>query len=285
MSGKILKILANDINGNVDDRKVVVFCAFKHSKYMNNYVVFAFEDELGQNKLCFGSAHLKKNSLVTFAVKNDIKTYIDQFLFEYENNNLIDFEILNIEQMEKAELVSYNSCDYDKIQMLYDISIPKIENKEIDEIVDAKFDLKTTILYILLVLLILLAIGITLVYLYPERFFTGNEELKCINKIYDKKLELYYDIEKDVKFNMNSKLKSIDVVLTYTFLDSNKYYEFRDNEKHLEYFNEGDSYKYNDDNLQLKIFYKENSVVDDYEEMLSYLEKEGFSCELLNDVG
>ena len=45
MMGKILKVSANDVYGKVDERKVVVFSVFEHTKYMNNYVIFAFDGE------------------------------------------------------------------------------------------------------------------------------------------------------------------------------------------------------------------------------------------------
>ena len=131
--------------------------------------------------------------------------------------------------------------------------------------------------------MILLGVFITIVYLYPDKFFTGNEELLCTNKIYDKKLEMYYDIDRNIKFDNKSKLESIDVLVVYTFLDNVMYDEFKNSDRHLEYFNNVDTYKYVDENLQLRLVYKEDSVIDDYEEMLSYLNKEGYSCELIDE--
>lgn len=275
MMGKVLKISANDINGNVDDRRVVVFCAFVHTKYMNNYVIFAFEGEYGKKKLCFGSVHLKQDSLVIFSVKDEIRTYIEEFLNEYENDKVENFKLLDIRNVSKVDLISYNEMDYDKLEMLDNKSIEK-EAIVLEE--EKKTDMKTTVLYILLVLLILLAIGISLVYFYPDKFLVGNKSLSCTNRLYDKKLGLYYDVVRDIKFNDNDKLESISVELIYTFLDSNEYYEFKDNEKHLNYFKYNGSYKYIDDGLKLRIVYQDSSVVDDYEEMVSYLDKEGYSC-------
>ena len=77
MAGKILKIVSNDLYGNVDERKIVVFACFLHTKYMNNYVVFSFLGEYDKKKICYGSVHIKDNSLVIFSVKNNVKKYID----------------------------------------------------------------------------------------------------------------------------------------------------------------------------------------------------------------
>ena len=42
MAGKVLKVVSNDLYGNVDDRILSIYACFKHIKYMNNYVVFTF---------------------------------------------------------------------------------------------------------------------------------------------------------------------------------------------------------------------------------------------------
>ena len=51
MNGKILKIVNNDLYGNVDDREIVVFASFVHKKYMNRYVIFTYKDDYEKKKL------------------------------------------------------------------------------------------------------------------------------------------------------------------------------------------------------------------------------------------
>lgn len=275
MTGKILKMGLNDLNGNSDERKVVVFAAFEHIKYMNNYAIFAFEGEYGKNKLCYGSIHIKDNSLIVFSVSNEVKKYIDQFIEEYMSSKLVDFKILDINEIEKVEMVSYSEMNYDKLQLLDDKSIirvtPKNDNNKSE-------DSKPVFLYILVFILILFGIGLTLLYLYPDMFAIKYKELVCTNNLYDEDMMLNYDIDKDIKFDRNDKVVSIDVIKNYTFLDSNSYYEFKENDRHLEYFNSGEGYKYLDVGLNLRVFYKEKSVIDDYDEMLGYLKREGFNC-------
>jgi len=274
MTGKILKIVSNDLYGNVDERKVVVFASFVHTKYMNNYVIFSFLGEYGKNKLGYGSIHLKDDSLVIFSVKEDIKKYIDEFLVEYTSDKIENFELLDISKIEKVELVSYNEMEYDKLQMLEDKSITKVVNTN-----EVKIKEKQPIFfYILIFILVLFAIGLTILYLYPDMFTIKYKELVCTDNLYDNKLMLNYDIDKDIKFDKKDMVKSIDVVKTYTFLDSNSYYEFKDSNKFQEYFTDGEGYKYIDEGLMLRLFYQENSVIDDYDEMLVYMKREGFNC-------
>jgi len=272
--GKILKVVSNDLYGNVDERKAVIFACFNHIKYMNNYVVFSFLGEYGKNKLGYGSVHLKGESLVIFSFKKDIKKYIDEFLLEYTSDEIKNFEILDISMMEKVELVSYNEMDYDKLQLLDDKSIVKVV-KNNEEYVKEK---KPILIYILLFILVLSAIGLTILYLYPEMFTIKYRELECTGNLYDNKLMLNYDIDKNIKFDKDNKVLDIDVVKTYTFLDSKSYYEFKDENKFQEYFINGEGYKYIDEGLMLRLFYQEDSVIDDYDEMLVYMKREGFNC-------
>lgn len=273
MAGKILRIASNDLYGNVDERKVVVFAAFCHTKYMENYVIFSFLGEYNKNKLCYGSVHLKDDSLVIFSVKDSIKKYIDSFVEEYTSDKVKDFSILDIDKIEKVELVSYSQMDYDKLQELEDKSIAKVAQVN-TEVVGKK----PVFLYILISLLVILAISLTVLYLYPSLFSIKYKELVCSSHVYDNRMLLYYDIDKDIKFDKDDTVESIDVVKTYTFLDSDAYYTFKNEDKQFEYFRNAESYKYIDDGLRLKIFLKEDSVIDDYNEMLTYLNREGFKC-------
>ena len=272
MAGKVLKIVSNDLYGNVDDRKVVVFASFCHTKYMNNYVIFAFLGEYDKKKLFYGSLHMKNDSLVIFSVKDNVKKYIEEFVDEYLNDNVNTFEILEMDNIEKVELVSYSEMDYDKLELLDEKSIPKLE------VLEEVKENKPVFLYVLLFILILSSVGITVVYLNPELFVVKYKQLLCSNSLYDKKLKLNYDMEYNVKFGEEDKLVSIDVSKVYKFLDSNVYYDFKDNNRHEEYFKNGEAYKFMDDGLQLKIMYKEDSVIDYYDEMLEYLKREGFNC-------
>ena len=75
----------------------VVFACFEHTKYMNNYAIFSFLGEYDKKKLCYGSIHMKKDSVVIFSVKDIVKPYIDEFINEYENNKIENFknQVLN----------------------------------------------------------------------------------------------------------------------------------------------------------------------------------------------
>ena len=163
MNGKILKISSNDLYGNVDDRKVAVFAAFNHLKYMNKYVIFTYEEEFDKKKLYYGSVHLKNNSLVVFSVNESTKKYIDTFIDGYLTNTLDpkEYQIIDISNIEKAELVSYKEKDFDKLNELDKLSIMRIEENP-EETTSNK---KNIFLYFLLIIMIILLGGVTYLYL------------------------------------------------------------------------------------------------------------------------
>jgi len=272
MSGKVLKVSSNDLYGNADDRVVRVYACFCHTKYMNNYVVFSFEGNT--EKLYYGSIHLKANSLVVFAVKDNVKKFIIEFVDEFMNGKLNNYKILDINNMTKVELVSYSETEYDKLLLLDEKSIHRLVSKE-DVIVKEK---KPIFIYLLIIILVLFGLGITLLYFKPELFVIKYKGLDCIGNIYDNDMGLYYDIEKNIVFDTDDKLEKIDVIRTYTFLDSESYDEFKNNDSQNQYFTNGEGYKYIDSEFKFKVFYQEKTVIDDYEEMLVYLKGEGFNC-------
>lgn len=275
MNGKILKISSNDLYGNVDDREVVVFAAFNHTKYMNKYIIFSFKDEYNKNKLYYGSVHLKDNSLVIFAISNNNTPYIDKFITDYLNNTIDnnEYEIIDISKYEKVEIVSYNDKDFDKLDDLDKISIAR-ENEE-DTVKTSK---KPVFLYIILLILIIFLAGITYLYLNPDAFTVELKTLNCTKEDYNNKVELKYTIERTIKFNKDDKVDEINVIESYQFLDEESYIDFKSNNKQAKYFNIKGTYKYSDEDMKLKLIYNDTSIIENYDEMKTYLNREGYTC-------
>ncbi len=276
MSGKVLKISSNDLYGNVDDRRLSVFAAFNHLKYMNRYVIFAFTDEFNKKELCYGSIHIKTNSIVIFNTDEANLTFIEPFIEQYLTGNVDskEYEIIDISKMEKVELVSYSKKEYDKLTELDNISIKKEIVTETEEPKNKK-----GFLWFLLIILIALLIGVTYIYFNPSVLDVELKELVCTTNEYNDEAEIPYTKEKDIKFNKQDNFKKIDTTETYKFKDDETYFEFKNGEQENIYFNVKGEYKYDDDNLELKIFYEEDSVLENYEDIKRYLEKEGYTCQ------
>ena len=277
MNGKILKIASNDLYGNATDRTVSVFAAFNHLKYMNKYVIFSYTDELDKKILHCGSIHLKSNALVIFEVNKEVLPYIDTFVEQYLDNKLDDkeYEIIDLSNISKVELVSSSSFEFEKVHELDNMSI----KKEIDINESENGKKKPVFLYFLLFIMIILLIGVTYLYFNPDMFDIPLKELKCDSEMFNNKLDMKYIKELDIKFDKNDRPKTINGIDTYVFLDNDSYQTFKNSDKQNEYFNKKGEYKYNDNLLQLKIFYTEETVIDNYDELFSYLKQEGYTCQ------
>ena len=276
MNGKILKISSNDLYGNVDERQVVVFACFNHIKYMNKYVLFTFLGEYNKKKLYYGSVHVKDDSLIIFSVKNDVTNYINTFIDEYMQGriNTNEYQIMNISSINKVVLVSYSEMNFDKLSELDALSIKKEVPKEILQ----EKEKKPIFLYFVLIVLILLLVGITYFYINPEVFQVKYKSLECTQEKYNDDLMMEYVEKRTVTFDKKDKIDKIEVIDIYTFLDEEEYVLFRDNEKQNEYFKVDGTFKYNDNSLELRIIYQDSSIIDSYDEIKGYFEKEGYDC-------
>ena len=273
MNGKILKVSSNDLYGNTDDREVVVFAGFNHLKYMNRYVIFAFQDKYSENKLCYGSVHLKKDSLVTFSINDN--SVITEFIKQYLENNLNtqEYEIIDISNISKVELVSYSEMEFDKLNELDALSIKREIQTETED-----NNKKHSFLYFLLFVMLLLLGAIIYVHFNPDVLKVKLKTINCTMDSYNHKIELKYKSNVDITFNKDEKLRKIDKIDIYTFTNRDMYNDFKDNNKQNEYFNITGGYKYNDELLELRIIHEENLIIDSYQEVLEYFKKEGYSC-------
>lgn len=275
MTGKKLKISNNDLYGNQDERQVAAFVCFNHLKYMNNYVIFSFVGEYDKNILYYGSIHLKTNSLVIFAVKENEKVYIDTFREQFLTNTIDpkEYQIIDISQIEKVELVSFTEVPYDKISILDNLTIPKSMTKKQEETKESK----PVFLYFLLIVLIAFLSFITYLKFNPN-IIPEPKVLTCTNNFYNQELKMNYEEIRKVLFNPNGTINKIDVTNTYTFSDEETYLDFKNNDKETEYFKKINNFEYLDDTLSINIYYEESTIIETYDDMYNYLKKEGYEC-------
>lgn len=275
MTGKKLKISNNDLYGNQDERQVAAFVCFNHLKYMNNYVIFSFVGEYDKNILYYGSIHLKTNSLVIFAVKENEKVYIDTFREQFLTNTIDpkEYQIIDISQIEKVELVSFTEVPYDKISILDNLTISKPMTKKQEETKESK----PFFLYFLLIVLIAFLSFITYLKFNPN-IIPEPKVLTCTNNFYNQELKMNYEEIRKVLFNPNGTINKIDVTNTYTFTDEETYLDFKNNDKETEYFKNINNFEYLDDTLSINIYYEESTIIETYDDMYNYLKKEGYEC-------
>ena len=277
MNGKVLKVSSKDLYGNVDDRKVSVFAAFNHLKYMNRYVIFSFLDEYNKKKLYFGSVHLKDNSLVVFSIKdNNSINFVNKFITDYMSNKVDsnEFQIIDISNAEKIELVAFNTIDFEYLEQLDQMSI----KREITNITNDTKSGNKGFLYVLLILLIGIAGGLTYLYFNPDTLTVELKKLECNMEGFNKSIELNYSSSLEAKFDKEDKLNSINKVDIYKFENEEEYIQFKENNKERLLGIKDGGYTYDDDNLTLKVIYSDDLIIDSYDEVYEYVENEGYSC-------
>ena len=276
MKGKILDVSSNDLYGNVDLRKAEVFACFNHKKYNNKYIIFTFYGELDKKKLYYGSTFLKSDSLVVFSINKENFKYINTFIEEYLNGKVNDkeYEIIDISNLSKIELVSYDNMESNDLVKLEDLSIKKVVNN----LENSNKKKKPTFLYVLLIVLIILLIGLTYFYFNPNAFMKEYTIMTCKKEQYNASLKMNYLEQKEITFDDKSKLKKILVYDIYTFENEEEYMNFKSENKENVYFKIDGTFKYNDETLELKIIYKDASIMDNYEEVKNYLKEKEFTC-------
>lgn len=276
MNGKILKISSNDLYGNVDDRKIAVFAAFTHTKYMNKYVIFSFLDEYNKKKLYFGSLHLKDKSIVVFSIKdNNMINAVNKFINDYINGNVDDkeYQIIDISNIDKIELVACNNIDFEQLDLLDKISI-KRENVVVEEDIRKK----PIILYILVFIIIGMVGWLVYSYFNPDAFKVELKKIDCTMSDYNKQVELDYESNISVKFNKDNKFRSMEKIDIYKFKNEEEYSLFKENNREIELSTTNGGYKYDDNNLELRIISNDDLIIINYDEVYQYLKGEGYSC-------
>ena len=174
----------------------------------------------------------------------------------------------------KIELVSYSETDFDKLNELVDKSIPK----EKDEPEENNKSTGTFFLVFLLLIMIAALVGVTFLYFFPEQFTTELDQLECTINKHNDEIDLDYTSTQTIKFDKEGKVITIDVADLYTFDSMNTYLDFKNNEKHMQYFNIEGTYKYIDSELQFKLMYKTESIIQEHEQIKRYLTNDGYSC-------
>lgn len=272
MKGKVLRVFNNDLYGRADDRSVVVFATFIHKKYMNKYAIFAFQNEYQKNKLYYGSIHIKENSLVIFKVKPELKNIFDDFLNQYTTKNLVDYELIDINNLTKLEIVGSNEMEYDKLLLLDELSLYKPPVKTTTE----KTSNST---FKIIIPIIILIIGAICTYVFFTPSLLEENLLTCSRDSYHEKMRLNYREKISIVYNGKNRIKEYKTEETYKFRTTLTYQNFKDESRHFLYF-EGDdkNYKYDDANLSLIVSYEKTSDELDAARLQYQLEQQGFSC-------
>ena len=273
MIGKVINVGEFELKFGNRQREINAYACFKEKKYNTTIIIFGF---VGDNKVYYGNAHVKKDKIVIMKLNQDKSDLVNTFIDDLLKDDLKDYEITKLDDIEMVEIISYNNLeiDSDKLKSLDDKTIPKPEIKNEEE----KVSNHKLVIFIVLGL-ILLGIG-SYIFVNRENIFNNKKDYECIINYNHKELDVKVTEIRSINF-INNKINKTDIEVDYLFNDSSDYLSFKRNKKEFNYslYNDG-SYKYLDDDSTLKMFYtnyKENTLnKTKLDDDIEYYESKGY---------
>lgn len=278
MIGKIIDVSEYELKFGNKQRQINAYACFKEKKYNTTIIVFSL---VGDNKVYYGNAHVKNNKIVIMKLNQDKSDLVNTFIDDLLKDNLGDYEITKLDNIEMVEIISYNNLDidFDKMKSLDDKTIPKPEIK------DEKEKVSNSKLVIFIILgLILLGIG-SYIFVNRETIFNSKKDYECVISYDHEELDVKVTEIRSINF-VNKKINIMDIEVDYLFNDRSDFLSFKRNKKEYNYslYKDG-SYKYLDEEDTLKMFYtkyKDNTLSEyKLKEVINNLESKGYKCKLI----
>lgn len=282
MIGKVLKENDYKFEYGKETVYVNVFGGFKYKKNASKYIVYSYDN----NKLFYGNLFIRNDEIIVMTDKEDPSLIVKEFVSNILNNKKSDeFEIIPLDKVKSIQIIDEASCDFDvDISKLKDLTIPKLES-----VVQVEGKPKKRKFSIVGVGIFLVFAIITLFFFVNPQFITGeNKEYSCVKNYIHDKLPADVSEKVDLEFTSKGKIIDINIISDYQFNDSDYYTEFRDKNYFYQYFSDGDTYKFEDEDQIFRLFSKIDTEVDyfmpsDLDELIKYYEDNGYSCTLVEE--
>jgi len=285
MKGLEISVTNSDLVVKQEEHLVKLFVIFKDNKYGTKYVIFTDSDN---KELFYGSPLVNGNKMIIMRFK-DIKDEetIKEFVWNYLNEERTSkFEVIEIPQIEKLEIIDNNTLEVKEeyIEKLNDIFFKK-EEVVVEEKIDIKEENKKNIRPILAFLVLILVGVVGFLYLKsnPELIYGKDIYVEC---------KYNYNIEEIgataseyvmLTFSNSQVLKKHEKEINYTFIDSDKYYEFKEKNLNYIYIKEEGNEKFIDEDSSYKFFIDYNinnnyTLPKGYDELYDYYKNNNYSC-------
>ena len=288
MNGKEMKVIEYNLTYGNNTRQVNVLGCFRYKKNNNLYIVYS-DTTSNYSIIYYGSSHIKDKSVLSMACKDIMdEDIIKEYIYKITNKEeLSDFEIISLDNIEGIEIISSNKLEIKKevLNQLVELTIPKKETLEKDEKTSTKKK-KSKVLPLVLVLLIISIGASAYFFLLPKTELESDKIITC-TKTYKHNV-LKANIAEEQKFNFNHKdcLESVDISEIYTFTTEEEYLDFINNGTYYKYMPDSTvegGWDKDDEKHIFKTYRKERikpgyKKPTEYEEVLSYYKLENYSC-------
>lgn len=291
MNGKQVKVKEYNLEFGTKDRFVNIIGCFKYKPSSNIYVIYT-DIDTKYNIIYYGNSHLKENIVLCMDCRDKTEEeIIKEYIYKITSKEPLDnFEILSLENIENIEIINSSKLEVKEeiLTNIIDITIPKKEQPEEKVIIKPtttkQTKNKSPILTIILIILIIITISY---YFFVKNYKPDIPEknILCTKSYQHSELTANIEETNQYNFNVNDTLVNIDTTILYQF-DELKYQDFIFKGTYFKYMpqkNQKGNWEKNDEEYTFKVMTKE--IVDtsynkptNYEEVLSYYKKAGYTC-------
>lgn len=285
MKGLEISVTNNDLVIKQEERLVRLFVIFKDNKYGTKYIIFT--DNVNK-QLCYGSPLVNGDKMIVMKFNNARdEELVKQFVWDYLSGNISSaFEIVEVPVVSKLEVIDNNTLDVKEeyIDKLNDIFFKKeevIDNGNADVKIKPKKS-KGPILFALF----LLICGI-MAFLYlknnPELIYGKDIYVECRKEYNIDEIDSGVSELVTLTFTNSQKLKKHENIITYSFFDNDKYYEFKEKNLNYKYVEYSGEELFIDNELSYKLFVNYNlnneyKFPKNYDQIYDYFKNNGYSC-------
>lgn len=290
MNGKTLKVVQYNLEFGSQDRMINVFSCFKYKPNGNMYLIYTDVDTK-YNIIYYGSAHIREKSILCMRCR-DIKEeeIVKEYIFKITNHEEIDnFINISLEEVEGIEIIASSKIDVkpEIISSLVELTIPKSKEKEELKVNEKdsnkKKKSKKGILFLLL--FVIIAIGCYGYFVVFAPKDTIAKQIICDKEYGHDTLNASVHETNTYNFDYQDRLENVDTIMVYQFNEED-YQDFIMKGTYYRYMPDSDTeggWDKDDTTYTFKIMTKlridtSYNKPTNYEEVLAYYKKEGYTC-------
>lgn len=283
MIGKVIKV--NDYNFVYGKETVYVsvYAAFRSKKNGNKYVVYSYDNK----KIYCGTLFIRNKELIVMNSKDNVNEIIRDFLDLFMNSSFADkYETISLNEIESVEIIDESVYNFDiDVDKLYNLTIPKIEVSREEKKLKNK---KKKLSFSSICLIILFIVIISFFFVNSEVIMGKNIKYVCSTSYLHKDIPASVNEDITLTFRNNGQVLSIEIKSDYIFNDYNYYKEFKNKSYFYKYFEEGDTYKFDDVNYTYRLFSEVNIeeeyfLPEDKDELVSYYKEKSYECKMIEE--
>lgn len=289
MNGKVLKVVEYNLSFGENTRKINVYGLFRYKKNNNLYIIYS-DTNLQYNYISYGSSHIKEGSVLSMAITHpEDEEIIKEYVYKVVHQQKLDnFEIISLETINGIELISANklAVDPNVLKQLADLTLPKEKEETKTEPQEEQPKKRSFKVLFFPLLLVIIGLGIYFFLATPKKSTGSIKVFTCTKTYQHTTLNASVEEKNTYQFSLQEQLQKVTEKKTYHFKEEKDYQDFIQKGTIYKYIPDEDegTFQKNDQAFTLTTTtYQEVNISynqpTNYEEALSFQQKEGYTCE------